>query len=86
MDLEADEFRARGRELMERLGNVVSGSLLIVDAHGDGDSIAAKAASFWVESESPTRLGTRSQENWQERSAWERGIVFGDDAKPMAHL
>ncbi|KAI4135788.1 MAG: hypothetical protein LQ347_000377 [Umbilicaria vellea] len=86
VDLEGGEFRARGRELMERLGNIVSGSLLIADAHRDGNSIAAKIASFWVESKSPTRLGARSQENWQERSAWERRIVFGEEAKPMAHL
>lgn len=86
VDLEADEFGARGRELMERLGNLVSGSLLIVDAHRHGDSIAAKTASFWVESKTPTRLGARRQKNWHERSAWERRIVFGDDAKPMTHL
>lgn len=86
VDLQGDEFRARGRELMERLGNVVSGSLLISDAHRDGDSIAAKVASLWVEFKSPTRLGTSSQESWQERSAWERRIVFGEDAKPVAHL
>lgn len=84
--LEADEFRARGRELMERLGNVVSGVLLVADAHRDGDGIAAKTASMWVESKTLTRLGARSQENWQERSAWERRIVFGEDAKPLAHL
>ena len=86
LELEADEFRARGRELMERLGNVVSGALLVADAHRDGDSIAGKIASMWVESKSSTGSAASNQENWQERSAWERRIVFGEDAKPMARL
>ena len=86
VDIEADEFRARGREMMERLGDVVSGALLITDANRDGDSIATKIASNWTKSKTPTSLAADLRETWEETSAWEQRIVFGEDAEPMAHL
>jgi hypothetical protein len=62
-----------GRELMNELGAIVAGVLLVVDAETSGDEVAEEIARRWI-------AGSNGVQNasWQEQHAWNTRIVFGD--------
>lgn len=70
-----EEVEMRSREGMERLGNVVMGALLIVDARRDGDEVARQVAEQWIDQ----TQGNLGVENWKEQMARDHAIVFGKE-------
>ena len=70
-----EEVEMRSREGMERLGNVVMGALLIVDARRDGDEVARQVAELWIDQVQ----GNLGVENWSEQMARDHAIVFGKE-------
>jgi hypothetical protein len=74
---EREEMEMRSRETMERLADVVMGMLLIVDARRDGDEIAAETAKMWIAERDGGDANATGSGHWQDRAAYDRGIVFG---------
>ncbi|PYH41110.1 putative acyl-CoA dehydrogenase [Aspergillus saccharolyticus JOP 1030-1] len=73
-----EELLYRGRELLQYLEVVISGSLLRYDAVQDGNPIAQEVASRWIRRNSlvPKPTSPRIQ-GWSEESAMDRGIFLG---------
>ena len=70
-----EENEMRSREGMERLGSVIMGVLLIVDARSDGDEVARQVAEMWIDE----NHGNLSAANWKEQMARDHAIVFGKE-------
>ena len=70
-----EEVEMRSREAMETLGNVVMGTLLIVDARRDGDEVARQVAEAWV-NQTHGNLGMGA---WRDQMARDHAIVFGKE-------
>lgn len=78
------ELSFLGREILQLLAWVIGTVLLIEDSSRDGSDISKQIARQWISS-----LGTEAgalevgQTSWQETSAWNRRLLFGD-AEPLA--
>ena len=73
-EYEKEEMEMRSREMMDRLGNVIMGTLLLADAGRDRDKTAAETAEMWIAG----REGSLEDNTaWQDRAARDRRIVFG---------
>jgi alkylation response protein AidB-like acyl-CoA dehydrogenase len=70
-----EEVEMRSREAMETLGNVVMGTLLIVDARRDGDEVARQVAEAWID-QTHGNLGIAA---WKDQMARDHAIVFGKE-------
>lgn len=72
---EREELEMRSRELMETLGDVVKGALLVLDAKSDHDSIAVDTLQAWIEE----RLSSSSghDKGWRQANARDKRVVFG---------
>ena len=67
------EIEMRSRELMEKLGDIVMGCLMVLDASRDRDSIAIDALRSWMADN-----GYRKESiNWQDVVRRDKMIVFG---------
>lgn len=88
MSKDKNELNFLGREILQLLTWVVATVLLIEDASRDGSDIAKQFAHRWIAtlgSEASTL--ERSQTSWQETSAWDRRMLFGNAASaPTAKL
>ncbi|EEH10948.1 acyl-CoA dehydrogenase [Histoplasma capsulatum G186AR] len=75
-----EQLRWEGRDLLVGLESVVCGLLLILDAARDNDPIAREIARRFVLKEQAT------YSSWEVEAAWDKRIVFGDDAAAIAKL
>ncbi|EDN07969.1 acyl-CoA dehydrogenase [Histoplasma capsulatum] len=75
-----EQLRWEGRDLLVGLESVVCGLLLILDAARDNDPIAREIARRFVLKERVT------YSSWEVEAAWDKRIVFGDDAAAIAKL
>lgn len=67
------ELELRSRELMERLGDVVMGTLLVLDAGRSRDGVAKDVLHAWIAS----RGHGGSDTDWREIVEREKRVVFG---------
>lgn len=76
-----EEVQLRARRLMEMLGDVVMGGLLLLDANRDGNQVAVDTVKAWFELRpAETANETQTQESsWQEVVARDMRVVFGVD-------
>ncbi|KKZ61266.1 hypothetical protein EMCG_04139 [[Emmonsia] crescens] len=75
-----EQLKWEGRDLLVELENVVCGLLLILDAARDNDPIAREIARRWALKDQAT------YSSWEVEAAWDKRIVFGDEAAATARL
>lgn len=68
-----EQLRRDAREIMERLGWVVSAILLVTDASRDHDAVSTEIARRFVTKE----RSTNASANWADAVEWDRRIVHG---------
>ena len=73
------EVELRSREVMQKLGDIVMGALLILDAMVDEDSIAIEVVDAWFEERSHHGYVDASHRSWKEKVKSDMSIVFGYD-------
>ena len=66
------ELELRSREVMERLGDVVMGTLLVLDAGRNADGVAKDVLLAWLEAR-----GHGNGAAWEDVVAREKRVVFG---------
>ena len=76
---EREELELRSRDLMERLGDVVMGTLLVLDAGRNQDGVAIDVLQAWMESR-----GHGTGVDWKDVVEREKRIVFGTDGLEAA--
>ncbi|OJD14766.1 hypothetical protein AJ78_04916 [Emergomyces pasteurianus Ep9510] len=75
-----ERLKWEGRDLLVGLENVVCGLLLVLDAARDNDPIAREIARRFVLKDQAT------YSSWEVEAAWDKRIVFGDQATGTARL
>jgi alkylation response protein AidB-like acyl-CoA dehydrogenase len=75
--LEAEELKFRGRELLESLAWIVAAVLLIEDGERDGDEVASERARRWISKKG----ADDSVPAWEDAVVLNRRLVFGQDGK-----
>ena len=82
------ELSFLGRDILQLLAWVVGTVLLIEDSTRDGNEISKQIAYRWILAiGSDARALEQHQTSWEETSAWNRKILFGDAASsPTAKL
>jgi alkylation response protein AidB-like acyl-CoA dehydrogenase len=76
-EVNTDELKFRGRQLLESLAWIVAAVLLIEDAGRDGDEAAKEKARRWIskkDSDKPVPV-------WEKAVVLNRNLVFGHDGK-----
>ena len=86
---ERGELELRSREMMERLGDVVMGTLMILDVNSDADEVAMHALSAWMDSRGHAGPGDAGE--WRSIVQRDLLVVFGSrgqqgDEAPRARL
>ena len=71
------DLEARARTLMEMLGDVVMGALLILDASRDGDRVAIDTAHAWFEEKNLGAVSPKAGREWQDAFPRDMRVVFG---------
>lgn len=74
-----EELELVSRALMERLGDVVMGTLLVLDAGRSRDTVAMDVLRAWLE-----LRGQKCADEWKEVIEREKRIVFGFDGPDCA--
>lgn len=72
-----EQLEPRARELMRRLGDVIMGTLLILDASRDEDLIAIDTLRVWADEKLRSPMELRSEGDWQKEAARDMRVVFG---------
>lgn len=79
------ELRFLGRQILELLAWVTGAVLLIEDSRRDGSIVGKFLARQWISTLGPgMRTYTTPPRSWEEISAWNRKLVFGDADTPAA--
>ena len=73
------EVELRSREVMLKLGDIVMGALLLLDAMTDEDSIAMEVVDAWFEERKRHGYVDASHRPWKEIVRSDMLIVFGHD-------
>jgi hypothetical protein len=76
---ERGEIELRSRSLMEKLGDVVMGGLLVLEASSDSDDVALDAMRTWFTSRHESMDYLSNQCSWQQIVERNKRIVFGHD-------
>lgn len=74
---ERGEIELRSRSLMEKLGDVVMGGLLVLDASRDCDEIAVGALTTWLALRDGSLGSVGSNIGWQQIVERNKNVVFG---------
>lgn len=74
---ERGEIELRSRLLMEKLGDIVMGALLLLDASSDSDGIAIDALQAWLEDKSQNQRPMSGTGDWQQAVERNKRLVFG---------
>ncbi|OJD20732.1 hypothetical protein ACJ73_07934 [Blastomyces percursus] len=77
---DAEQLRWEGRDLLVGLESVICGLLLILDTARDNDPIAREVARRFTLKDQAT------YSSWEVEAAWDKRIVFGDEAAATARL
>ena len=72
---ERGEIELRSRSLMEKLGDVVMGGLLVLDASSDQDEVAIDAVWTWFTDKNESMENSK----WQQVVERNKRVVFGDE-------
>ena len=75
-----EDIEMRSRSLMEKLGDVVMGTLMIVDASSDGDDVAVEAVRAWVEEKDHAAALSAHRLTWRHLAERDKKFVFGTTA------
>ena len=71
-----EEVEIRSRQIMEKLGEVVMGTLMVLDASRDDDRVAKEALQAWLEERS-SPLTSHLAGCWQHVTNRDKIVVFG---------
>ena len=74
---ERGEIELRSRSQMEKLGDIVMGGLLILDASSDSDEVAIEALQTWISNKSSGVDTASAERNWQQVVESNLRVVFG---------
>ncbi|KAK3702145.1 hypothetical protein LTR37_015120 [Vermiconidia calcicola] len=79
-DRDREEVELRSRELMEKLGDVVMGALMVLDASQDENRVAVDAVRTWT----AARRHSGVPDGWQQIMERDKRVVFGEDGPDEA--
>ena len=74
-----EQLELRSRVLMEKLGDVVMGALMGLDASSDRDEIAALAVRAWLEDKGTNASSSTQAGNWRQVVERDKKVVFGSE-------
>lgn len=78
------ELELRSRTLMEKLGDVVMGSLMILDVSSDDDEIATDALRAWLDDRRYGTVSSTKAKDWRQVVKRDKKVVFGlEDLDPV---
>ena len=72
---ELGEIELRSRSLMEKLGDIVMGALLVLDASSDSNEVAIDALRTWHDGKDRDVAG--ENQNWQDIVERNKRVVYG---------
>ena len=84
--MDRSELQFRSPEVMESLGWIVAGALLVQDALKDNDPVANEIALRWLAKKDVRQQQKLSARPWQETAKLDKGIVFGNDMSNVPKL
>ena len=73
------EVELRSREVMEKLGDVVKGALLVLDASRDEDVVAVDVVRSWLEERGAGWSDSVDTRSWRDAVTRDKRIVFGSE-------
>ena len=76
---ERGEIELRSRSLMEKLGDVVMGGLLVLDASSDSDDVALDVMRTWFTNRHERMDYLSNECSWQQVVERNKRVVFGHD-------
>ena len=72
-----EEIELRSRSLMEKLGDIVMGALLVMDASSDLDEVAIEATRSWFGERCEDTNIINEEHGWQQAIERDKRLVFG---------